>query len=211
MKHRLVRFLIISLSLMALTVIGANAATSKGTSIFASGDDRTLIVQRPRGTRDAWRRVYELLPDLPRENQYVNVETGEIDEDNTLVSRLIRYHIYVKGRPSLYRLDWKLTLADYLGVNELMSEGVYPSQDNLETNPMRGDREAISSLTRQQRDDLVHVLTSLFNPNYLTLLEQQGSDSVADNPSETPTPNPEERPRTRPRLPQAGDAELLLP
>lgn len=207
MRQRLVRFLMISLSLMALTVISANASPKP------SGDrpsDTAVIAQRPRGTRNAWRRVYELMPELPLENQYVNLETGEPDADNTLISRLIRYHVFVRGRPFLYRLDWKLTLADYLGANELMSEGVYPSQDDLETNPMRGDREAIASLTRQQRDDLVHVLTSLFNPNYLSRLEQQGNTTTAVEPDSVESETGD-RPRNLPRLPQSGDAELLLP
>ena len=49
--------------------------------------------------QDAWRRVYERLPNLPLENQYVSKQTGKIDENNTLISRFMRYHIFVKRRP----------------------------------------------------------------------------------------------------------------
>ncbi|MGC1396222.1 MAG: hypothetical protein WA828_18325, partial [Coleofasciculaceae cyanobacterium] len=84
---------------------------------------------------DAWRQVYQLLPNFPKENQYVNQETGKIDENNTLASRLIRYHVFVKSRPPGYRMDWKLTLADYLGVNQYLVESQYPGATTLRTNP----------------------------------------------------------------------------
>ena len=67
---------------------------------------------------DVWQKVYQQIPDFPQENQYVSKTTGQIVPTNTLVSRLIRYHIYNKGRSPIYRLDWKLTLADYLDANE---------------------------------------------------------------------------------------------
>jgi hypothetical protein len=47
--------------------------------------------------------LYTALPDMPKENQYKNKDTGKIAENNTLGSRLIRYHIYVKGRSPIYR------------------------------------------------------------------------------------------------------------
>ncbi|MGC9503493.1 hypothetical protein [Baaleninema sp.] len=212
MKKKLVNFLVAFLCMMAVTVIGATATevNSNSTHSTASGDQ---LAQRPRRTGNAWQRVYEVLPELPRENEYTNVESGEIDPDNTLIGRLIRYHLYVKGRPYQYRLDWKLTLADYLGENELMNEAVYPGYDTLDTNPMEGDRAAIQSLTPQQRDDLVHVLVSIFYPNYLTLLQEQANrESSAPTASEPTDANaPPRRGTTVPQLPQAGDAELLLP
>ncbi|MDY6936249.1 MAG: hypothetical protein SWY16_01175 [Cyanobacteriota bacterium] len=163
------------------------------------------ITQRIR-VREVWRQVYEQLPDLPLENEYVQLETGDVDAEDTLISRLIRYHVYVKGRPPQYRLDWKLTLADYLGANDLMFEGVYPGGNEFESNPLYGDREAIADLSRSQRDELVHTLTSLFNPQYLPLLE------AAANQQEEPTsPTPERLDRNPPRQPQTGDAQLLLP
>lgn len=165
---------------------------------------KTATAQRLR-VEDIWQQVYQQLPDLPLENQYVNDETGDVSTNNTLVSRLIRYHIYTKGRPTAYRLDWKLTLADYLGVNERMDANTYPSGTSLRTNPMTGDMAAIRNLTRTQRDALVNGLVSIFNPAVNDPVPEPG-------PSVTPSPNPQPSPVPRfPRLPQPGDAQLLQP
>ncbi|WP_035494072.1 hypothetical protein [Baaleninema simplex] len=211
MKHtKIANFFVVFLCVMAITVIGATATEVNSNDTASSYQ----LAQRPRGTSDAWQRVYEILPEIPRENQYTHVETGDIETDNTLIGRLIRYHLYVKGRPYQYRLDWKLTLADYLGENEIMNEGVYPGYDTLETNPLLGDREAIQSLTPQQRDDLVHVLVSIFYPTYLTLLEEQANlegDPAASASEPTDLDTPPRRGSDVPQLPRSGDAELLLP
>lgn len=139
---------------------------------------------------DVWQQVYQQLPDFPKENKYISKETGKVAEDNTLASRLIRYHVYVKERTPNYRLDWKLTLADYLGANEIMYDVTYPGNDTLKENPIDGDRSAISRLNRRQRDALVQVLANIFNPNSSTQL--------------TPNPN-----TSTPKPPQTGGAELL--
>jgi hypothetical protein len=151
---------------------------------------------------DAWQQVYQLLPELPRENQYVNQETGKVAESNTLISRLIRYHVYVKARPVNFRLDWKLTLADYLGANERISASTYPSGDTLRTNPLPGDVAVIQGLTRTQREALVQTLVDVFV-------------AKAETTPATPTasPSPQTRsPVVEPvREPRPGDAQLLLP
>ncbi len=151
---------------------------------------------------EAGQQVYERLPNLPLENQYVSKETGEVDSNNTLVSRLIRYHIYSKSRPPYYRLDWKLTMADYLGTHEYLVESKYPSSNTLKENPMERDQAAIQKLTRAQRDALIDVLVSIFNPNRPTAPEPSPSGSP---PPQTPNPT------ATPSLPQPGDARLLLP
>lgn len=171
-----------------------------------------LVAQELR-VGDAWQQVYQLLPDFPRENQYINRATGKVAESNTLISRLIRYHIYVKSRPVNYRLDWKLTLADYLGVNERMPSETYPSADTLRTSPFQNDVAVIRSLNRAQRDALVQTLVNVFT-----------SRNDAPEPSATPTPQPPNAVPTAPtvpaptaplvtpqREPQPGDAQLLLP
>jgi hypothetical protein len=107
-------------------------------------------------------RIYQQLPNFPLENQYVSRESGKVSSRNTLITRLIRYHTQVKGRAPNYRLDWKLTLADYLGANELMDDGVYPGADALKQNPFEGDRAAIRKLTRKQRDALIQVLVNAY-------------------------------------------------
>jgi hypothetical protein len=157
--------------------------------------------------QEAWKRVYERVPDLPKENQYISRETGKVDENNTLVSRLMRYHVFVKRRPPMYRLDWKLTLADYLGAHEYLEEDRYPSADNLRQNPAEGDRQAVQKLTRAQRDALVNAIVSVFNPNST----QSSAPTPSETPSDTPAPPPTPSPRATPSLPQPGDAQLLMP
>jgi hypothetical protein len=154
-------------------------------------------------SQDSWRQVYQRLPNFPLENQYVSNETGNVDSDSTLASRLIRYHIFVKSRPPNYRLDWKLTLADYLGAHEYLVESQYPGGNTLRQNPMEGDRAAIEKLSRAQRDALIDVLVSIFNPN--------PSGTPAPAPSASPPPPTTPNPRATPSLPKPGDAQLLLP
>lgn len=160
--------------------------------------------------RDVWQQVYQLLPDLPKENHYISTETGEPAEDNTLIDRLIRYHVYIQNRPTQFRLDWKLTLADYLGVNKIMRPEQYPRASVLRENPLEGDKKAIASLNRQQRDALVDVLVGIFNPSAAdTVSERQ---PPADPPSTPPSSNADDHPRfSLPPLPQPGDSQLLLP
>ncbi len=123
--------------------------------------DQPAIAQIIRAD-DAWKKVYQQLPDFPKENQYVNKETKKVAEDDTLVGRLIRYHLYVKGRIPFYRLDWKLTLADYLGVNGRLNEDTYPSGNKLNKNPLEGDLAAIQKLNLAQRNALVQALVNAF-------------------------------------------------
>ncbi|MGD1912114.1 MAG: hypothetical protein ACFB2X_15030 [Rivularia sp. (in: cyanobacteria)] len=112
---------------------------------------------------DAWRQVYQRLPEFPLENKYVSKKTRKISENHTLARRLIRYHVYLKGRAPNTRLDWKLTLADYLGANEIMYDSSYPGSDTLRKNPIDGDRAAIARLNRRQRNTLIQVLVDIFN------------------------------------------------
>ncbi|MDJ1169329.1 hypothetical protein PMG71_07820 [Roseofilum sp. BLCC_M154] len=150
------RFLVIGLAVLGLMVFSFMPLQP-----FHSP---AALAQSRIRSRDLWRLVYEQLPDFPLENDYVSTLTGEVNPDNTLVERLIRYHLYVKKRTPLYRLDWKLTLADYLGANEIMYEESYPSADVLTENPFKRDRQAVENLTRSQRDALIDVLVSLYNP-----------------------------------------------
>lgn len=147
--------------------------------------------------QDAWKQVYEKIPDLPLENQYVNRETKKVDPNNTLVSRMIRYHQYVKGRPINYRLDWKMTLGDYLGINEPIIDSDYPGSNNLRKNPLDRDRAVVNRLTLKQRNTLVQTLVNLFSPT-----------------SEQPTA-PVSRPQLPPTSPdrpiQPSGAQLLKP
>lgn len=153
--------------------------------------------------QEAWRQVYERLPNLPLENQYISKETGSVDSNNTLVSRLLRYHIYVKSRPPYFRFDWKLTMADYLGAYEYLDQSQYPSSKTLQENPMEGDRTAIAKLSRAERNALIDVLVSLFNSNR--------TQTPTPEPSASPPPPTVPNPRATPSLPKPGDAQLLQP
>jgi hypothetical protein len=114
-------------------------------------------------SRDTSQQVYATIPDLPRENQYISKDNGKVATDNTLVSRMINYHYYQKGRAPNYRFDWKLTMADYLGANEIMYDSAYPGHDTLRQNPLAGDRAAIKKLNRHQRNVLVQTLVNIFS------------------------------------------------
>jgi hypothetical protein len=87
--------------------------------------------------------VYQQIPDFPKANQYRLKDRKEVDPNNTLVSRLIRYHQDVKKRPTPYRLDWQLTMGDYLGVNEQMLSERYPGAGLLTSSPMEADIQLI--------------------------------------------------------------------
>lgn len=149
-------------------------------------------------------QVYQRFSDLPRANQYLSQETGAVVTDNTLIGRLVRYHQYVKSRPTRFRLDWQLTLADYLGVNETIKTERYPGAQTLTSNPLEADRQAIANLNRRQRSELVDILVSIYNPQ---AAKPPGSNADSPNNSESDsfsTP-------PKPRLSQPGDAQLLMP
>lgn len=146
-------------------------------------------------------KVYQQIPDLPLENQYFNQETREVASENTLITRIVRYHQYTKSRPTIYRLDWKLTLADYLGKNEIINENRYPSS-TLTENPLERDRTVIRSLTRQQRDQLVNVLVGIYNPEF----NSNNSQQVPQNQETKPSNNVPSF-----QLPRQGGADLLSP
>ncbi|MGF1482066.1 MAG: hypothetical protein ACFB4I_21735 [Cyanophyceae cyanobacterium] len=147
--------------------------------------------------------VYERLPNLPLANDYLNQE-GEVASDNTLLSRFIRYHQYEKDRPTVFRLDWKLTLADYLGANEpIVDASRYPGYSTLQNSPRDQDIAAIKNLNLRQRNELVEILINIYDPN--------GRFSLAQPEEQTPSePAPSPR-RATPSLPKPGEAELLLP
>ncbi|MBE9078433.1 hypothetical protein IQ241_14200 [Romeria aff. gracilis LEGE 07310] len=106
-------------------------------------------------------QIYQQLPELPLENDYLSRDGTALPED-TLVSRLIRYHLYIQNRPPHFRFDWKLTMADYLGAFEQIRPERYPSSQTLRTNALEGDRAAIAALSREQRNQLVFALFQAF-------------------------------------------------
>lgn len=178
-------------------------------------EGQAALAQRVR-TENVWKAVYERIPSLPLENQYVNLETKQVDPDNTLVGRIIRYHVYVKGRSPFLRFDWKLTLADYLGVNEPIEESTYPSHATLRKSPYEGDIAAINGFNREQREALVQALVDSFGaqvgrPRQATT--PTSTIPTAPTPSSQPSPvapSPTPQPVTKP-VRGPGAADLLLP
>ncbi len=200
---RFLRFIVAVLIVVSLVLWGVGSENSGQLILGLPPADAQLS-----NPNDVSRQVYQRLPNFPKENQYVSKETGKVAVDNTLVSRLIRYHLYVKSRTPRYRLDWKLTLADYLGANEYLVETRYPGYDTLKQSPCEGDRAAIRQLNRAQRDALVAVLVSIFNPN--------SEKTNTATPISTPTPRASIQPSVTPpltpsttTLPKPGASELL--
>jgi len=109
-------------------------------------------------TAEIAQKIYTELPEIPLENQYFNQKLKKIDPNDTLINRILRYHAFTKGRPADMRLDWKLTLADYLGANDIMDPATYPSHDVLNKNLLDNDRAAVNTLTRSMRDQLIDRL-----------------------------------------------------
>lgn len=144
--------------------------------------------------------VYKKIPDFPLENNYINIESQQVASENTLITRVVRYHQYIKSRPTIYRLDWKLTLADYLGKNEIIDENRYPNT-TLTENPLEKDKKIIQSLTRQQRDELVNVLVNIYNPQ----VDSNNTPKLPQNQETKPTNNSPSF-----QLPRQGGADLLL-
>ena len=202
-KQRGLSFLFVAFSITLLIVLGGFFDSLEMQGLAQTPPEQTTSSSGRVRVSEVWKKVYEQLPNLPQENQYISQETGKVAEDNTLIGRLIRYHVYVKARPTQYRLDWKLTLADYLGVNEPMLVLDYPGQEALKENPLERDQKAIQQLNRTQREALVNTLVSLFNPNAANI--QNRTIPKPNSSSSTPkTPNPGLTP-----LPKSGDAELL--
>jgi len=146
--------------------------------------------------------VYEKLPSLPKENTYRRRENGEVASDHTLVSRLIRYHRDIQKRPTRYRLDWKLTLADYLGAYRPMELERYPGATTLQDNPLPKDTQVIQSLNRQQRDGLVAVLVAIYRPATPLTPPKAAAPAPASAPGRDPS---------KPLLSKPGDVKLLMP
>ncbi|MGB0561647.1 MAG: hypothetical protein ACPGVO_07555 [Spirulinaceae cyanobacterium] len=150
----------------------------------------------------AYAQLPEVLAELPRANDYRSASSGEVQDHNTLLYRLIYYHTRTKRRAPFYRFDWKLTLADYLEANELMPPDRYPTATVLDENPLERDRAILDGLNLQQRSALVDLLVVLFEGKIPPPPEAAPPEPVAE-PDATPEP-------ARPVTPQPGDAELLL-
>lgn len=155
------------------------------------------------------RLVYQQLPDLPLENQYQRSENGKQAVDSTLVSRLVVYHTQVKGRSPLQRLTWKVTLADYLGVNDYLEAKTYPGHAFLKTNPMERDQTLIQKLNQSQRNTLIQALVDAFTGPVATT--QTSSPTPPPPPKPSKATSPAAKPVLPPLIPSGSADDLLKP
>lgn len=165
LKPRLKRYRLLGAALAALIMLIGLGSVDLNLHRFPGRLEHAAVRAQPAPLRrvnlaTTAAQIQAQLPDLPLENQYISTD-GTAADGNTLVSRIIRYHIYTKDRPTNFRLDWKLTIADYLGAFERISVGDYPDYE-LRENPIEGDIAAVRSLSRQQRDRLVNTLYETF-------------------------------------------------
>lgn len=196
-----------------LTLMARSKRALLCASLVASGwiVAQPAVAQRinPKLAADA---VYSQLPELPQENQYFRRKGNKPATNSTLVSRLIRYHTLVKGRSPQYRFDWKITLADFLGLYENLREEEYPGQSYLKTNPMESDRKLIRQLTRKQRLALTQILSDLYTSQAprRAAPPTEKQQPEPPKPAAAPDPEPISRPKLIP-LPGSGSADLLRP
>ncbi|MEO0455504.1 MAG: hypothetical protein AAF152_02840 [Cyanobacteria bacterium P01_A01_bin.114] len=183
------RFWLALLAGLVTLMVGFGSAIAPLDSVpFGAAQAQPRVVIRQVEPAAIAAQIYEQYPDFPRENTYTYQANGEVAVDDTLVSRLIRYHLYVVLRPPNFRLDWKLTIADYLDAFDLIRVSTYPSVDVLSENPTLGDKAAIQSMTRQQRNQLSQTLFDLF----------VGSEPVAPPAEATPSGDTENVEQTTP-------------
>jgi hypothetical protein len=201
------------LAILLGAILALGWGYTKETQLAISWRGQAAIAQTPVARPDSVAAiVYQRLSYLPKENQYLRQDTKKVDQNNTLIARFVRYHQDVKKRSTRFRFDWKLTLADYLGVNESLKADRYPGKSTLTVNPMQKDVEAIRSLTRRQRDELVDALADAFKVVNETPAEQ---NAPPNNSPEKPSPQPQSSPApenpSQPSLSNPGDSDLLKP
>jgi hypothetical protein len=176
---------------------------------------------------DVAKFVYRRVPTLTLENQFIRTDSNKQAVESTLVSRIVQYHNSVKGRSPLYRLDWKTTLADYLGIHEVIQPETYPGYAFLKKNPLESDRTSVQKLNAAQRNALVQSLVDAFTgrsqaasgaikaPAPSTPSAKQPKPEPAYRPVLTPLAVPgsagslKTNPIGRPSTPSGGEAQFL--
>ena len=142
---------------------------------------------------DVAKLVYRRVPTLALENQYIRTDSNKQAVESTLVSRIVQYHNTVKGRSQLYRIDWKTTLADYLGINEVIQPETYPGYAFLKKNPLESDRISVQKLNAAQRNALVQSLVDAYTGS-------QTASGAVKTPAPLPKAKPQPAPAYRPVL-----------
>ncbi len=100
---------------------------------------------------------YQSQPKFPQ-----GATNADQSSPQNLIRRLVTYHIYIKGRSPYSRFDWKLTVADYLGVNETIRAEEYPGREELAKNAYLDDQKLISQLPRSQREALIQTMLTIY-------------------------------------------------
>lgn len=206
MKNTMKNFILLALITLALTLGWGWRGIAQTTSPSNPSSNPQRILTQSMQIRAAVRLIYEQMPEIPLENQYLNTRTGQLDPEDSLISRLLRYHVVTKNRPPSLRFDWKMTIADYLEANEPMIEDRYPGTDILQPNPMGLDRAAIARLTPAQRNQLVNLLVAAYTPVAIEPAQIILPSLTPSTPAPTPQPSPT---LDRTPLPQPGDAQFL--
>ncbi len=106
--------------------------------------------------------LYQAVPDFPK-----GTRPEESQADQSLIRRLITYHLYIKNRSPYSRFDWKLTLADYLGYNEIVAMESYPGRDALGITIFINDQRLINKLSPGQRETLILNLLKIYRDSAL--------------------------------------------
>ena len=101
--------------------------------------------------------IYKALPTFP-----VGLTNQDSANPHNLVRRLLTYHLFTKGRSPYSRFDWKLTLADYLGYNEVIQSEEYPGREEVSGNVYLADQKLIDQLTPSQREQLIQALLKIY-------------------------------------------------
>ncbi|WP_338442055.1 hypothetical protein VZG28_02835 [Synechococcus elongatus IITB4] len=163
--------------------------------------------QRPPRPEEIGQLVYEKLPNLERANTYRGVRSGELRPTDTLVSRLIRFHQQNRNRRLASRLDWKITMADLLGVNGVLRPEDYPGFETLSPNPLQSDLQAIAKLTRAERDRLIDAILAVVPRPQTAAVPPEETLAPPEVRPTPPVPTPAVPPL--PALPGRGSADLL--
>ncbi|MBX2866254.1 MAG: hypothetical protein KTR27_22105 [Leptolyngbyaceae cyanobacterium MAG.088] len=103
-----------------------------------------LIAAQTKPAIEIANQLYIQYPDIPRATV----------ANTSLLSRFIDYHLDTQIRPAQYHLDWELSMADYLDAS-------YNTKvKHLDVS--RTDKQAMQTLTIQQRHDIVRTLEKHF-------------------------------------------------
>ncbi|NEZ56324.1 hypothetical protein D0962_00170 [Leptolyngbyaceae cyanobacterium CCMR0082] len=134
------------LATLATLMVLAGSILQVGEPLMAAQTPQTNCQVVACATTKLADQLYGKYPDIPRATA----------ENTTLLSRFIDYHLDTQARPAQYHLDWELSMADYL-------DAPYHRGGSKVSVVTSADKQAMQTLSRQQRHELVRSLEQLFN------------------------------------------------